>query len=204
MLETLARVVRNLQSRNIQAVAAADLDEAQSWILDKIPRGASIGFGNSETLKAIGLSRLLTERGDSVFDKTTANDREESARLKRLALTADWFIAGANAVSHDGHIVNIDHSGNRVAGLLYGPRRVVLLIGRNKIVPTLEDAIHRARNVAAPQNARRAGMSPPCVELGRCVDCRSEQRVCNSLVVIEGQADPERMYVVLVNEELGF
>lgn len=100
--------------------------------------------------------------------------------------------------------MNIDHSGNRVAGILYGPEHVVLVAGRNKVVPTLEEAIQRARNVAAPLNAKRAGLHPPCAEVGRCVDCRSADRVCNALVVIEGQSDPERIKVVLVEEEMGF
>lgn len=116
---------------------------------------------------------------------------------------ADWFVAGINALSEEGHIVNIDHSGNRVAGLLYGPEHVLLVARRNKVVSPLEEAVWRARNVAAPLNARRAGLHPPCVEVGRCVDCRSADRVCNALVVIEGLSEPGRLKVVLTEEEMG-
>ncbi|MGE5507921.1 MAG: lactate utilization protein [Chitinophagales bacterium] len=203
-MEIIEKLVNNLRARRIRAVVVENVSEARSWILREIPSDAAVGFGNSQTLKTMDLARLLAERGNTIYDKTLAQTQEEVRRLKVQALVADWFVTGINAISSDGHIVNIDHSGNRVAGLLYGPRRVLLIAGRNKIVPTLEDAIQRARNVAAPRNARRAGLHPPCVELGRCVDCRCEDRVCNSLVVIEGQSDPTRMTVVLVKQPLGF
>lgn len=203
-MEATARLVRNLHARRIQAVVVETVSEAVAWMLREIPLTATVGFGNSQTLKTMDLARVLAERGNTVFDKTSAQTHEEGTFLKAEALTADWFVAGVNALSADGHIVNIDHSGNRVAGMLYGPRRVVLVAGQNKIVPTLEDAISRARNTAAPRNARRAGLQPPCVETGHCVDCRSEDRVCNSLVIIEGQSDPSRMTVLIVNQDLGF
>ena len=104
----------------------------------------------------------------------------------------------------EGHIVNMDHSGNRVAAMLYGPENVVIIVGINKVVDTLDEAIFRVRNIASPKNAKRAGLNPPCVDIHECVDCRSRDRVCNNLVIIEGQHDMNRMKVCIVNEVEGF
>jgi len=152
----------------------------------------------------MNLSSVLVSKGYSVLDKTTASTSEEVWRLKRAALLSDWYISGSNALSQEGHIVNIDHSGNRVAALVFGPSNVIIVVGENKIVPTLDDAIKRARNYAAPRNARRAGMSPPCSKIGSCVDCRHPERVCYNLLVTEGQSDPMRMKVIIVAEERGY
>ncbi|MGE5553998.1 MAG: lactate utilization protein [Betaproteobacteria bacterium] len=203
-MSTWKVLLHNLAARNIEAFVAKDESEARERILNLIPSDATVGFGNSQTLKKLGLAEALAERGNAVYDKTAARSPEEARALKRQSLLADWFVAGINALSEEGHIVNIDHSGNRVAGMLYGPDHVVLVAGRNKVVPKLEEAIQRAREVAAPQNAKRAGLHPPCLEAGHCVDCRSADRVCNSLVVIEGQIDPERMKVIIIDEDLGF
>lgn len=124
----------------------------------------------------------------------------EKARNKVL----DWYITGTNAISIEGHLVNIDHSGNRVAAMIYGPEKVIVVIGTNKIVNTLDEAVKRVKNISAPANAKRAGLNPPCIELGECIDCKSSERACNNFVVIEGQAVKGRMTVLIVNESLGF
>ena len=200
----IAKIINNFQKRNIQASYYKNLDEAKSRILELIPAGSSIGIGNSRTLKRMNISSELTKKGYKVLDKTLAKTKEESLELKRKSLLTDWYLTGTNAVSSEGHIVNIDHSGNRVAAMIYGPKKVIIIIGTNKITDTLREAVHRAKNIAAPLNAKRAGFNPPCVELNKCIDCSSEERVCNSLVTIEGQADKDRIKVFIVGEELGF
>ena len=152
----------------------------------------------------MNISNELTKRGNTVYNKTLAKNRKETIRLKKNSLLADWFLTGTNAISSKGHIVNIDHSGNRVAAMLYGPENVIIIIGKNKIEETLEDAINRAKNTAAPLNAKRAGFNPPCVELNKCIDCNSKERVCNSLVIIEGQAQKDRIKLFIIDQELGF
>jgi len=112
--------------------------------------------------------------------------------------------SGTNAISIEGHIVNIDHSGNRVAAMTYGPDKVIIVIGKNKIEDTLEQAMTRARNHAAPLNAIRAGYNPPCIEKKQCVDCKSKERVCYNLSIIEGQFKADRMRLFIVEEEAGF
>lgn len=133
-----------------------------------------------------------------------AENKDEITKLKKKSLHADYFITGTNAISVEGHLVNMDHSGNRVAAMIYGPENVIVVIGTNKIVDSLDNAIKRARNIAAPANAKRAGLNPPCASIGECVDCRSSERACNNLVVIEGQNVKDRMKVFIINESLGY
>ena len=200
----IANIIKKFEKRNIQASYYKNLEEAKNRILDLIPSDSSIGIGNSRTLKQMNISTELTKKGYKVLDKTLAETKNESLRLKRESLLTDWYITGTNAISSEGHIVNIDYSGNRVAAIIYGPKNVIIVIGTNKITKTLKDAVYRAKNIAAPLNAERAGFNPPCVKLNKCVDCSSEERVCNSLVTIEGQADKDRIRVFIVEGKIGF
>lgn len=197
-------LISNLKSRNIDAFFLESFNEMNEKLLKIIPDNCTIGVGHSITVQSSGIIKRLIERGNIVFDKTTAIDKEESKKIKKMALTSDWYITGTNAISLEGHIVNIDHSGNRVAAMIYGPDNVVIIVGVNKIVDSLSDAISRVRNIASPLNAKRAGFTPPCVKLNKCVDCKSKERVCNSLVIIEGQEVIGRMKVFIVNESAGF
>lgn len=203
-MDKISQIIENFRKRNIDAEYFHSLNEVKQKILDLIPVDISIGIGNSQTLKTMEISQLLSARGNIVYDKTFATTKEESKCLKKESLLAEWYITGSNAISKDGHIVNIDHSGNRVAAMIYGPEKVIVVIGTNKIEDTLDAAIHRARNHAAPLNAKRAGFNPPCIELKKCVDCKTNDRVCYNLVVIEGQHLKDRMKVFIVNEDLGF
>lgn len=197
-------MIKNFRSRNIEVTFFETLEEVKERIIGLIPIYCSVGVGNSKTLKEINISKLLKDRGNIVFDKTIANSKEESELMKKKSLLSDWYITGTNAISKEGHVVNIDHSGNRVAAMIYGPDNVIVVVGKNKICSTLDDAIHRARNISAPLNAKRAGYNPPCLSLNKCVDCKTDQRVCYNLVVLEGQFVKDRMKLFIVNEELGF
>lgn len=202
--EKIFETIKNLRKRNIKGLYFESLDEAKCEILKLIRHTESVGIGNSLTLKSMGISSELESRGNDVYDKTRAANKEEARLLKSKAMFSDWYLLSCNAISVTGKLVNIDHSGNRVAAMIYGPKRVIVVASVNKIEETLEAAIYRTKNTAAPENARRAGLNPPCVSLNRCVDCYSEQRACNSLVIIEGQIDPERLIVFLVGEEAGY
>lgn len=197
-------ITRNFKSRNIDIAFFETLEEAKDRIIELIPINCSVGIGNSKTLKEANISNELKARGNIVFDKTYAKDKEESKQIKRKSLLVDWYITGTNAISKKGHVVNIDHSGNRVAAMVYGPDNVIIVIGKNKICDTLDDAVQRARKISAPLNARRAGYNPPCLSLNECVDCKTDERVCYNLVIIEGQFEKDRMKIFIVNEELGF
>lgn len=197
-------ITKNFKSRNIDVAFFETLEEVKDRIIDLIPIDCSVGVGNSKTLKDINISELLRERGNIVFDKTLAKSKAESEQIKKKSLLSDWYITGTNAISKEGHIVNIDHSGNRVAAIIFGPDNVIVVVGKNKICGTLDDAIHRVRNTSVPLNAKRAGYNPPCLRLNKCVDCTTDERICFNLVIIEGQFVKDRMKLFIVNEELGF
>ncbi|HBD64887.1 MAG TPA: lactate utilization protein [Clostridiales bacterium] len=197
-------IIKNFKSRNINVAFFETLEDVKNRIIEMVPADCSVGIGNSKTLKELDISGILRTRGTNVFDKTLAENQEETIRMKKKSLLADWYITGTNAISKEGHIVNIDHSGNRVAAMIYGPDNVIVVVGKNKICDTLDDAVQRVRNVSAPMNARRAGYNPPCLKAGKCVDCKTDERVCFNLVIIEGQFAKDRMKLFIINEELGF
>ena len=194
----------NFHKRNINILWFQTFERAKEYLLDCIPKGATIGIGHSKTLESIGITEALQKRGNQVYDKELGSTPEEMTLLKKNALLADYYISGSNAISMDGRIVNIDHSGNRVAALAFGPEKVFIVVGINKITDTLVEAINRAKNIASPQNAIRAGYTPPCVTTGYCVDCLSPERVCNTMSIIEGQHIKGRMTILIVNDEAGF
>ena len=197
-------IIKNFKSRNIEVAFFETLEDVRDKINELIYIDCTVGIGNSKTLKDLNISKILSERGNIVFDKSLAENKEESNQMKKKALLSDWYITGTNAISKEGHIVNIDHSGNRAAAMIYGPEKVIAVVGKNKICDTLDDAIQRARNISAPMNAKRAGYNPPCLKLHKCVDCRTDERVCFNLVIIEGQFVKDRMKLFIIDEELGF
>lgn len=194
----------NFLSRNIEVQWFDTFGEVKNYLLNNIPKEATVGIGHSQTLQKIGIAEALIGRGNEVYDKELGSTHDEIKRLKKLSLLADYYISGSNAVSVDGRIVNIDHSGNRVAALSYGPERVYIVVGRNKITNTYVDAIKRAKNIASPQNAKRAGYNPPCVSIGYCIDCLSPERVCNIVSIIEGQHVKGRITLLIVNADAGY
>ena len=204
MINKIERLISNFKSRNIEVMCFDNLDDAKNEILNLISMEVSIGIGHSETIQKMDITKILKERGNIVFDKEMAKDKEECKSLKKKALLADWYVTGSNAISVDGRIVNVDHSGNRVAAITFGPDNVIIVVGKNKIVDTWGEAIRRVKDIACPLNAKRAGFNPPCVKLNKCVDCNSTERVCNSLSIIEGQSIKGRIKIFIINEDLGF
>lgn len=202
--EKINKLKKNFKLRNIEVEYFETIEDAKSYILNTIPVECSIGIGDSATLKQMDITKCLLERGNVVYDKELAKNKEECKDIKKKALITDWYVSGSNAVSIDGRIVNVDHSGNRVAAITFGPDKVIIVVGVNKIEDTLDKAIKRVKNIACPMNAKRAGYNPPCVLLKKCVDCLSKERVCNSLSIIEGQVDSNRIKLLIVNEDLGF
>lgn len=204
MINKIEKLINNFKSRNIEVMCFHNLDDVKSEILNLISTEVSIGIGHSETIQKMDITKILKERGNIVFDKEMAKDKEECKSLKKKALLADLYVTGSNAISVDGRIVNVDHSGNRVAAITFGPDNVIIVVGKNKIVDTWGEAIRRVKDIACPLNAKRAGFNPPCVKLNKCVDCNSTERVCNSLSIIEGQSVKGRIKIFIINEDLGF
>ncbi|MGB3366517.1 MAG: lactate utilization protein [Acidaminobacteraceae bacterium] len=195
---------KNLNSRNIEFKYLKNRKDIINEIDVLTKDCLTIGIGNSKSLKSLEISKHLKQSGKKVYDKTDAIDKLESNGLKKLALTSDCFISSSNAIALTGEIVNVDHSGNRIAAITYGPDKVILIIGTNKIVENESLAIARALKVATPRNALRAGANTPC-SLGKpCSNCNKDVRVCNYVSIVRGQNEASRMIVILIDENLGF
>jgi L-lactate utilization protein LutB len=194
-----------LERNGIEATVVATGAEAAEAALAEIPGGASVGLGGSQTVKEIGLLDTLRKGGYNLFDQYREGlGREEALAVRKQGAQADYFVSGSNAITDDGRIVNVDGLGNRLAAFCFGPGMVIIIAGRNKITADLDAAMERVRNVAAPMNARRFGLTTPCVKTGRCTDCASSERICNLTLIIEKQHTRGRMKVILVNEDLGY
>jgi hypothetical protein len=173
-------------------------------VLKVIPSGASVAVGGSETLAAMGLIDIFRQSDYLFFDRYQPISFEETVEIYRQSLLADFLVTGTNAITRQGQLVNIDSSGNRVAGMSFGPRRVIVVAGANKVVTNLEAALQRLQAIA-PMNALRNGHQTPCVTTGRCVDCQIPARVCNSIGIINhGMKFPGRITIIMVAEETGF
>lgn len=199
---------RALQRRGFDAHVADTPDAARELTLARIMPAvdaATISWGDSETMLASGVLDHLRKTGGHRFIVTFDPDlpRPRLIENRRRALLADLFFTGTNAVTADGRLVNLDMVGNRVAGLTFGPRKVVLYVGRNKLVPDLAAARARIRTLAAPANAIRHAIRTPCSRTATCQDCRSPQRICNVWTITERSTPPGRISVILINADLG-
>jgi len=201
MLETTAK---SLRSAGFNVVVSDSGEEAAQHVISLVPPGSTIGVGGSITIRELGLIERLERMGHRVIHHWVDAPAEEVDRLRRLELTADVFLSSANAITMDGKIVAVDGAGNRVAAMSFGPKTVILVAGVNKIVRNLDEALARARNVAAIMNWRRLGLKLPCVEIGRCVDCDSPDRGCRIVLILERRPLRTDYHVVLVRERLGF
>lgn len=170
-----------------------------------IPERSSVGCGDSVTLEQTGVFDFLRTANYIFYDKHRPGlSSEEKRNIYLQNFSADTFISSTNAITLDGKLFNIDGNGSRVAPMLYGPEQVIVVAGKNKIAETAEDAITRARQIAAPLDAIRLGKNTPCTKLKRCVDCKHEERICNDFVLIARQRVPGRIKVILVNQSYGY
>ena len=195
------KVIRGLESRNMSGHWAASREEALAAALSLIPEGSSVTMGGCTSAHEIGLVDALKAGNYRFIDRDAFADKR-AAML--AAYDADVFLASANAITEDGVIVNIDGNSNRVSAIAQGPRKVVFVVGMNKVCPDVDSAVKRARNVAAPINAQRFGLSTPCAKTGACADCKSPDTICCQFLVTRFSRHPGRIHVVLVNDALGF
>ena len=198
------KLVRNLQRRHFGAYYCKTAGEAVSKVLELIPEGASVTWGGSVTIRDMGLTRALHERGDlQVMDRDLLTDRAEIQKLYRQAFSADFFLSSANAISEDGVIVNIDGNGNRVAAITFGPQHVIFVVGINKVCQDVDAALKRARSTASPINAARFDINTPCHVDGICHNCNSESCICNYIHFLRNSPGGKHQ-VVIVGEDLGY
>lgn len=196
-------LVKNLQSRHFDAYYCKTKADALAKALELIPQGASVGWGGAMSCQQIGLMDAVRSGDYRAIDRDKAASMEERNQISRNCLDADVFLTGANALSLDGQMVNIDGSGNRVAAIIYGPKTVLVVAGMNKVADTLDEAIRRARTVAAPANQQRFLRNTPCTVTGICADCKSEDCICNQIVITRNCRPTGRIKFILVGEDLG-
>ncbi|MBI5969220.1 MAG: lactate utilization protein [Deltaproteobacteria bacterium] len=198
------QVLQSLRKNQIDALYVANRQEAVKEILALIPEGSTVGYGGSLTLDELGIKEVLQKGNYKYIDRGRPGiSPEEMFTLRRECLLADVFLCSTNALTRDGKLVNIDGVGNRLAALTFGPKKVIVVAGLNKIVDDVEKGLTRIRSHVAPLHARRRGWKVPCAQTGTCMDCRSPDRICNILSVVEFQREKGRLTVVLVGQSLG-
>lgn len=198
-----AVLVRNLKSRHFDAYYCENREEALKKALELIPERAVVGWGGAMSAQQIGLMDAVRSGNYLALDRETCATQEEKDRMALACFGADVFVSGANGLSLDGQMVNIDGTGNRVAALIYGPKTVLVIAGMNKVTDTLEEAVRRARTVAAPANQQRFRRNTPCTVTGACGDCKSESCICNQIVITRHCRPVGRIRFILVGEDLG-
>ena len=199
-------LIKKLTKRRLAASYAPTAAQARDEIVAMVPARATVARAGSMSLVEMGLWEALAQKpGITIIDPFVPGlSPAESYALMRQGLLADYFITGANALTMDGKIVNLDATGNRVAALNFGPEKVILAVGLNKVTPDLESAMARVKQLAAPINAIRLNRETPCAETGQCADCKSPARLCNLWSIIEGHRFDNRIHVKLVGEDLGY
>ena len=195
------KVIKGLASRNMTGYYAATKEEAVKRALSLIPEESAVTMGGGMSVHEIGLVDALKNGNYNFIDRDAYEDKR-AAML--MAYDADVFLAGANAITEDGILVNIDGNANRVSAIAQGPRKVVFIVGMNKVCDDVDGAIKRARNVAAPTNAQRFGLSTPCAKTGSCMNCKSPDTICCQFLITRFSLHPGRIHVILVNDMLGF
>jgi len=195
------KVIAGIDSRNMKGYYANSKEEALKLALDLIPEKSSVTMGGAMSAHEIGLVDAL-QKGDYDFIDRDAYEDKRAAMLK--AYDADFFLSSANAITEDGVIVNIDGNANRVSAIAQGPKHVIFIVGMNKVCPDVDAAMKRARNVAAPINAQRFGLSTPCAKTGSCMNCKSPDTICCQFLITRFSRHPGRIHVIMVNDNLGY
>ena len=203
--ERAERLIENLKRRHIDAYFCNTVDEAIDKVQQLIPDGATVTWGGSMTIRDMGLTQALHNRSTlNVLDRDLITDQQEKLAVYLKAFSADVYLTSANAISDDGVIVNIDGNGNRVAAITWGPKKVIFVIGMNKVEPNVKAALARARSIASPVNAQRFEIDTPCKADGQCHNCNSADSICSYIHFLRNSRNGERHTVVLVNESLGY
>ena len=198
------KMIKNLERRHFEAYYCKTSAEAVEQAVSLIPEGSSISWGGSMSIRDTGLTTRLKEGNYQVYDRDDVTTEEDKIATYRKAFECDFYLASANAISEDGVIVNIDGNGNRVAAITWGPKRVIFIVGLNKVAQNVEAALARARSTASPINAARFDIQTPCQIDGVCHNCNSPQSICNYIHFLRNSHPAKRHIVILVGEDLGY
>lgn len=198
-------IIKALEKRNMKGYYCEDCASAVKLAEELVPAGSTVSFGGSMSLSDCGVMDMLRNRSDiRLIDRSKAQTPEETKQMYRDSFSADVYFMSTNAITLDGELINIDGNGNRVAALIYGPDKVVMVVGMNKLVSTVEDGINRVSDIAAPANGVRLNKQTPCATTGFCHDCFSPECMCSHTVITRRCGTPNRIHVILVGETLGY
>ncbi|RLB85348.1 MAG: lactate utilization protein [Deltaproteobacteria bacterium] len=199
------KTVENLKKNGFDAHFAQSSEEAKDLLIEMVKDFETFGFGGSDTTRGLGLVETLKKKGKVIYDHWKQGlSKEEDLDIRLNQGRADCFICSANAISLSGEIINVDGIGNRTNGMTFGPKKVIIVAGMNKVRPDLHSALARIKEVAAPMRAKSLGMATPCAQTGFCTDCNSPQRICRITTILHRKPMLTDVSVVLINEELGF
>lgn len=209
MDDEIEETLRNLRANNFETGFAENRDALREFILSAISKDMVVGITDSATVRQIGIEEELAKRGIKVLNPFTRELTIEPSKTKirdnisRQIFSCDVLFAGTNTVTRDGKLVNIDAVGNRVASMIFGPRKVFVMAGKNKIVKNVDEAMHRIKNVIAPFHAKTKQFPTPCAQTGKCSDCNAPKRICSVTTILEKKPWRTEITVILVNEDLG-
>lgn len=198
------QIIKSLEFHHFEAYFCKTKEEAKQKILTLIEKNDLIGWGGSTTMAEIGILEEIKNGKYRIIDRDNSKNPQEKLELTRKTLLADTFLSGTNAITEDGELFNIDGNGNRVAAITFGPKKVIIACGVNKIVKNYEEAVARVRNYAAPINAQRFEPETPCKATGKCANCNSINSICNSFVLTRQSKPAGRIKVIIIGETLGF
>ena len=198
-------VIKALEKRNMRGYYCSDCASAVKLAEELVPAGSTVSFGGSMSLSDSGVMDMLRNRSDiRLIDRSKASSPEETKQMYRDSFSSDVYFMSTNAITLDGELINIDGNGNRVAALIYEPDKVVMVVGMNKLVSTVEDGVNRVSDIAAPANGVRLNKQTPCATTGFCHDCLSPECMCSHTVITRRCYTPDRIHVILVGETLGY
>jgi hypothetical protein len=203
--ERARRAIEKLEAHEFRAIYARNKEDAVAEIWKHITPTHKVGVGGSVTIRELGILEQLEAKGNTLYNHWKPGlSREDSLAIRKNQMTSDVFLSSVNAITTNGEVVNIDGAGNRVNSITFGPGKVILVAGYNKIVDDIQEALKRIKNVVAPMNARRGNFNVPCAKLGWCVDCHSPDRMCRVIVIHERRPMLTDMLIIVVGEELGY
>lgn len=198
-------VIKALEKRNMKGYYCPDCASAVKLAGELVPAGSTVAFGGSVSLSESGVMDMLRSRDDiRLIDRSKANSPEEIKQMYRDSFSSDVYFMSTNAITADGELVNVDGNGNRVAAMIYGPDKVVIIAGMNKLVSTVDDALSRLGSIAAPANGVRLNRQTPCALTGFCHDCFSPDCMCSQTVITRRCSIPDRIHVILIGESIGY
>lgn len=205
MDETIKNTIKSLEKNNMNAFYVDDKKDAIAKVLELVEENSVVGFGGSITIQDLDILKELKDKKNcTILDWINANSKEEGYELRRDNFKSDVFLASSNAITQNGELINIDGNGNRVAAITFGPNKVIIIAGKNKIVKNKEEGITRIKEIAAPLNAKRLNKKTPCVNTGKCMDCNSPEKICCTTVIHGWQLRKGRINVIIIDEELGY